>query len=299
MGNRRRKDRAEQRRKAAALLRRLLGLASRAAAAAAAIGLLGWSGWQVHRFATTSPRLAIQTIEVEGNLRASTAEIERLLGIARGENILLADLDRGAAQIREHPWIRQVRIRRTFPQALTIEVLERDAVALVDLGHLYLVDGEGELFKRAMAGDPMDLPVITGLSREAWSERPMEARERIEDVLRVLETYAQSSVSRREPLAGVHWDRLEGYTLFLGDRGPAVRLGSEELARKLTRLERVLAFAAERGERLEWVGLDDRIRPGRVAARRAEDEERPGGRLARKEQAARRAHEKEQRRGTG
>lgn len=299
MGNRRKKDRAEQRRVAGALLRRIAGSLARLTAVAVAIFAVGWCAWGVHHFATTSPHLAIETIEIRGQVRASPAEIERLLGIARGENILLAQLDQGEARILQHPWIKRAQVRRSFPQGLEVEVLEREAVALVDLGHLYLVDGGGELFKRAIAGDPLDLPVITGISREAWIERPMEAQERIEDVLSVLDTYAQSSVAERERLSEIHCDPLEGFTLYLGDRGPAVRLGSGELEQKLARLEQVLRFSQRRGERLEWVGLDNRTRPGWIAARRVDEREDFQRKFAGQEKAARRIDEKEQRRKTG
>lgn len=299
MGNRRKKDRAEQRRVAGALFRRLAVGLTKLTALASALALVGWCVWQAHHFATTSPRLAIETIEIIGNDRASAAEIERFLGIVRGENILQAELDQGEARILQHPWIESASVRRSFPQGLEIEVLEREAVALVDLGHLYLVDGGGELFKRAMAGDPLDLPLITGISREAWIERPMEAQERIENVLGVLDTYAQSSVAQRELLSEIHCDPLEGFTLYLGDRGPAVKLGSGELEPKLARLEQVLRFAQGRGERLEWVGLDNRTRPGWIAARRVDEGEEFQRKFAGQEKAARRMDEKEQRRKTG
>lgn len=268
------KDRAEQKRQTAALLRRVGRIAARSTAYAAVVAVAAWGIYEGHRFLTTSPSLALESIDIVGNDRASAYELERMLGVARGDNLLLADVSAAEQGLLEHPWVAKAEVRRRFPQGLVIEVLEREAVALVDLGHLYLVDRDGEVFKRAMPGDPLDLPVVTGLAREEWSERSGEAREKIGEVLDVLEVFAKSGIGSRQAVSELHVDETEGFTLYLGDRGMAVKLGRGELAAKLARLEQVVAFAEGRGERLRLVRLDNRTRPGWIAARLSQGGER-------------------------
>ena len=222
------------------------------------------------RWTLTTPRLAIETIEITGNDRATEGELLQYLAIGRGENILRVDLAAAHDRVSHHPWVRSVSLARRFPQGIDLTVVERQPVALVDLGHLYLVDGSGEVFKRAKPGDPLDLPVITGLSRTDWAARPEEARQRLEEALHALGAWGERERSRSLPVAEIHLDEGEGPTLYLGERGPAVKLGHGDFERKLDRLIQVLVEVERRGERVELVRLDNRARPGWIAARLAD-----------------------------
>ncbi|WP_373044210.1 cell division protein FtsQ/DivIB [Vulgatibacter sp.] len=270
MSNRRKIDRAEQARRALSLTRRLAIFTLRVCGLLAAVAAVCGGGWAAIRWVTTTPRLAIVDFEISGNDRAREGEIRQLLGIAPGENLLLADLGSAHDRLLDHPWIREVSLERRFPQGVDIAVVERQPKALVDLGHLYLLDERGEAFKRAQPGDPLDLPVITGLPREDWSDKPEETRLRLDEALHALGAWAERERSRSLPVAEVHLDEGEGVTLYLGERGPAVKLGHGDFERKLDRLARVLAEVERRGERVELVRLDNRARPGWIAARLAE-----------------------------
>jgi len=235
------------------------------------IAAIGLGGREAFRFATTSPMLAIDEITVIGNVRTSDRAIRRALGFTTGDNLLLAATGEAEERLRDLPWIAAATVSRSFPQGIEVVVLEREATALVDLGHLYLVDREGEVFKRVMPGDPMDLPVITGLSRDEWTERPIEARAKLGEVLDALGIYGESEIARSLPIAELHFDETEGLTLYLGDRGLAAKLGSGDLERKFERLALVVGWAERRGEELELVRLDNRTRPGWIAARLSGD----------------------------
>lgn len=269
MSNRRKIDRAEQARKAGHLAVAILVFSLRLAGFSAAVAGVVWCAMQARTWLVSSQQLAIATIEITGNDHATEAEIRRLLGIAEGDNLLTADLGAARDRLLQHPWIRHAELSRTFPQGIRIAVLERRAVALVDLGHLYLLDESGEAFKRALPGDPIDLPVITGLPRGDWATRPEETRQKLDEAMQALEAYAVRERSRTWPVSEVHLDPAEGVTLYLGDRGVAARLGQGDFAGKLDRLERVLAEVERRGEQVELVRLDNRARPGWIAARMA------------------------------
>ncbi len=270
MANRRRIDRAEQARNALSLAKRIAIFTLRVTGLLLAVASICGGGYGAYRWITTTPKLAIETFSITGNDRAAETEIRALLGIGPGENILLADLGSAHDRLLGHPWIREVSLARRFPQGLDIAVVERRPLALVDLGHLYLLDERGEVFKRALPGDPLDLPVITGLPRGDWAERPEEARQRLDEALHALAAWGERERSRALQAAEVHLDEAEGVTLYLGDRGPAVKLGHGDFERKLDRLDRVLAEVERRGERVELVRLDNRARPGWIAARLAE-----------------------------
>ncbi len=260
--NRRRVDRVpgERRRKAAAALRFAFPFAVLALCLAGA-------GFGVWRVAVVGSLLRIDEIRFEGLSRATAQELLELSPVAVGDHLLAVDPDAVAAALRRHPWIASVEVRRRFPAALEVAVVERRARALVDLGALYLVDERGEVFKRATPGDGLDLPVVTGIGREEWVEHRDDVEPRLAGALALVDRWTERGLDRRAPISEIHLDADYGTTLWAGEEGVEIRLGQGELPEKLWRLERVLAAVDAEGQRAEVLHLDNRRRPDWVAVR--------------------------------
>ena len=260
--NRRRVDRVpgERRRAVAAVA----GRALRPRAGAAAVALACALAW---RAAVQGDLLRIREIRFEGLSRASAEELLQISPVQRGDHILLVDTDLLAAALRRHPWVAAAEVRRELPRTLAVAILERRPAALVELGGLYLVDDRGEVFKRALPGDGLDLPVITGISREAWVERRADVEPLLAAALALLARWSERGLDRRAPVSEIHIDADFGTTLWAGDEGLEIRLGQGDLPDKLDRLERVLSALAADGRRAEVLHLDNRRRPDWVAVR--------------------------------
>ncbi len=262
--NRRRVDRVpgEGRRR----LRRTASLVLLPALALAASGGLALLAW---RHGVEGDLLRIREIRFSGLSRASAEELRELSPVRRGDHLLLSDVAAAEAALRRHPWVADVEVARRLPPALEVSVVERRAAALVDLGGLYLLDANGEVFKRAVPGDGLDLPVVTGIARDAWVERRAEVEPLLAAALTLLDRWAERGLDRRAPVSELHVDPDFGTTLFVGPRGLEVRLGIGDLAEKLVRFERVLSALEAEGQRAEVLHLDNRRRPDWVAVRLA------------------------------
>lgn len=224
------------------------------------------AGHAAYRWLITSPTFSIGEIMISGIERTSDRDLRSWLGISEGDNVFVTDTAAAERRLASLPWVEDARVRVRFPQGLAVEVLERRAVALVDLGHLYLVDPRGRVFKRAMPKDPLDLPVITGLPRDDWAEGGI-ARDRLLRALETLEALSAHPVLSGLPPQELQVDEAGGLTLFLGERGMMVLLGSGDLEKKLDRLSLVIDEAERLGKRVEMVRLDNRTRPEWIAAR--------------------------------
>ena len=260
--NRRRVDRGPGERG-----RALAAIATRAAwplASVAGVALAGLVAW---RIGLQGDFLRIREIRFEGLSRATPAELLEISPVQRGDHLLLCDTDIVAAALRRHPWVADVEVTRDLPDALSVRIAERRAAALVDLGGLYLVDDRGEVFKRAVPGDGLDLPVVTGISREAWVERRAEVEPLLSAALALLARWAERGLDERAPVSEIHIDPDFGTTLWAGEDGLEVRLGQGDLPDKLERLERVLSALAADGQRADVLHLDNRRRPDWVAVR--------------------------------
>lgn len=259
--NRRRPDRAEQlhsaRAAAAGIGRVLIGLAL----IAGAIGGT-WAGARAAlRWATISRTFALDALDVSGNRRLSADEIRAASGLALGQNVFRADLDEAARGLEQIPWVRRAQVVRVLPRTVQIRVEERTPVAQVSLGTLYLVDEDGELFKRASPRDGVDLPVVTGLSRERFDGDRAAVRE---DLGLALDLIAEVSRRRLPELSEIHVDPDLGLTAYLADGPTAVALGRGDLPGKLDRLERAQDELRRRRLAVSKVDLTDARHPDRL-----------------------------------
>jgi cell division protein FtsQ len=259
--------------------RRWLARAASRAARAAGVAVLAALGVLAVRHALAGDLLRIRELRFEGLTRTTAQELRELSPVQRGDHLALCDTDLVEAALRNHPWIASVEVRRALPPALEIRVVERRAAAIVDLGGLYLVDTAGEVFKRAAPGDGLDLPVVTGIGRDAWVDRRAEIEPLLSGALALVERWAERGLERRRPISEIHLDGEFGTTLWAGAEGTEIRLGHGAIPEKLARLEQVLAAVEEEGRTAEVLHLDNRRRPDWVAVRfAAEGLSRPRGR---------------------
>lgn len=265
-----------------------LGAALRTLAAAGVSAALSLGLWQAWRWATASPVFALREIQFTGLVHESERELTRKSGLVPGENLFRADLPRAARALESQPWIAAVRIERRLPRTLLVTVEEHRPAALVQAGPLYVLDDEGRLFKRAAPEDGLDLPVITGFSRDAWQQRAApatggawraepgrslrpELQLRLLSALHLLDSW-QVAGFNVSALSEVRLDDDGAFTLFAHDAGAGegavqeIRLGPKDLALELRRLAQVRAALGRRGERATRIDLDNPARPDQAAA---------------------------------
>lgn len=104
------------------------------------IGLpMGLAGWMM-----SSESFALTRVTVEGSPRVPAHWIRRALEPERGANLLTLPLERVRRRIESHPWAAGVSVRKELPDRLHVDVVEREAVAVLEEeGALYYVDAGG------------------------------------------------------------------------------------------------------------------------------------------------------------
>ncbi|WP_448623850.1 cell division protein FtsQ/DivIB [Geodermatophilus sp. URMC 64] len=133
--NRRRRVRSRRQRRLRALL--LVPLLATAA----------WVLW-------ASPLLAVRTVQVDGSVSLTAAEVRDAAGVTTGTPLLRVDVDAARTRVARLPQVAAVQVTRGWPSSVVITVTERVALAVVESdGQRYLVDDEAVLFD-TITGDP-------------------------------------------------------------------------------------------------------------------------------------------------
>jgi cell division protein FtsQ len=224
--------------------------------------------YSLHRYALTTTRFGIRDIELEGAKRLSPDEVRSLAGIELGKNLFAFDTRAAEERLLRDPWVSSAHILRRLPNALRIEISERDAAALAVLGDRpFLVTSEGEPFKEVKPEDPLDLPLITGVSAADWARDRVGAEERLRTGVDLIRQYERLGMARVHPAQEVNL-QPSGYTvLTVGQKGIALELGRAPFARKLAMAAEVVGELGAKGRTPGMVFLDNEAHPERVVVR--------------------------------
>ena len=227
----------------------------------AALASLAWIGFQLDGWAGSSQHFALRTVDVHGLRRATEKELLRLAGVAPGMNLWSLDSTAVAQAMAAHPWVRTVEVTRSLPDTLRLRVEERAPVALASLGDLYVVDADGAPFKRVSPAESLDLPLLTGLTREQAEKDPAGTAVRLREALGVVDVYQHAF--ERPRLSEIQIGE-SGFELITAD-GVRVVVGRDGLDGQLRRLQRVRDELQHRGLAAAAIHLENRVRPGWVA----------------------------------
>jgi len=219
------------------------------------------------RHLRASPHFAIQHIEIRGNQHMSSEAVLETAGIALGQNVFAVAPEEVKRRLMQQPWIESVVVHRRLAGSFSIELRERRAVALLALSELYLVSDDGVAFKPLAAGDPYDMPIITGIELTQVTEDRRASASALMSVVALLHDYQDAGLWRREVISEIHVEQDGALSLYVGSDATQVRLGKPPFRQKLERLQEVISLLSSQKTRAAYVLLDNQRRLDRVTVR--------------------------------
>jgi cell division protein FtsQ len=187
---------------------------------AAVLGVLA-TGLGVLTWALDRP---VRAISMDGAFqRVSPGQIEKAVAPLARAGFMSADLDDIQRAVEALPWVDHARISRHWPNSLHVTVTEQTAAAR--WGDSGLLNTRGQLFVRAAAHVPAELPALSGPegTESEVAQRYLSAQGRmLEAGMRI---------------AALRLDERGAWELDL-DSGVTVRLGRRDVEERLERFIR-------------------------------------------------------------
>jgi len=186
-----------------------------------------------------SPYFQVRKIQVEGCLRHTPAQILYMAGIKPRVNLLSLDLKYICQCMENSPWIERAKIKRILPDQLAINIIERKAVALINLNQLYLVDKKGTIFKKAEKEDGLAFPILTGITWDNLMNHQHIYTPLITQALTLMDLFEEEGI----PLATIseiHLDITFGLTVFTTYHATQIEMGFPPFQEKCKRLSTIL-----------------------------------------------------------
>ncbi|NDD91311.1 FtsQ-type POTRA domain-containing protein, partial [bacterium] len=139
-------------------------------------------------------------------------EVSSLAAVPLGQ-VSLISLELEAIQKRlfTNHWVRDVILTKRFPQTLSIQVIYRQPLALLQgpQGVLKYVDSDGSLFGPVTLKGRSDLPLIHGLPQGAAGEKLLVQS------MAALKLWAGHPWKTSNQISQLTWDDEEGFTLWI------------------------------------------------------------------------------------
>lgn len=191
--------------------------------------LVGGGLWVVY----LSPFLDVDEIRLSGIANASTERISGITDDLIGDPMARIDIDRASDRIRKLPWVKEVKIKRSWWGGdISVSVIERTPVAVQAAADGFaLVSREGKILQKVSGAG--GFPVIEGVANiEGWLNEAEPALETAEQLGSVQDLAGQVRAIVAAESGEVFLDLLEGGWVRLGD--------SRELPEKLRSVRTVL-----------------------------------------------------------
>jgi len=105
----------------------------------------------------------IQSVYLEGRSRTALADINKALGMTKGQSIFRADLEIMRTELEKIDSVKMAAVERALPHTLYVRIVEREPVALwQNNAKLALVDDAGIVMNGIDAAPYAHLPLIIG-----------------------------------------------------------------------------------------------------------------------------------------
>ncbi|MFW0777422.1 MAG: cell division protein FtsQ/DivIB [Rickettsiales bacterium] len=112
---------------------------------------------------TIDAGFSLEAMYLEGRSRTSMAEIEKALGVKKGDAILRLSLDEAREKLEKIPSVRSAAVERALPGTLYVRIIEREPVALwQSKGRVTLIDDNGVVMNDVDRAPYQHLPLVVG-----------------------------------------------------------------------------------------------------------------------------------------
>jgi cell division septal protein FtsQ len=201
--------------------------------------------------------LKVQRVIVGGSRILRAQDVLALAGVPTNTPMSGVNLFDVQTRVRHQPFIKSVLVSRQMPDAIRIDLEERQPIASVNFGQVQYVDAEGVLLPADQTLGRFDLPMISGI-RNIKGLTPGKAVEsdQLVTAINVLQAALaiDSTVYHLISEVKINDDEI---VLYAADGGVPINLGKGDIARKLETLQSFWTKYVKPGdaEKLRYIDL--------------------------------------------
>ena len=202
--------------------------------------LMLFGGLAYYSFA--SSYFIIKEISIIGNKKLSAKKIRNKLNFQVGDNILIAPNQETTEELKEISCIKEVELRKNYPDKVSIFIQEKEPVVLINLDQIYGLSTNLELIPFDSPVDIPNLPIITGVDIPAVKTKPYHRleQEALSLAIKLVHKMGESSPNLLGNISEINIVPGPALKTYLIRPNILVDWGNENLDSKITNLRTIL-----------------------------------------------------------
>lgn len=182
---------------------------------------------------------SLKNIKMEGNRFVKRHELLSLVKIEPSVSLLEYDTRKIAAQVEQHPLIRQALVSRSLPSSLVIKVQEKEPIAILNNSKLLALDEKGQPMPMSRTEMFFDYPIISNIK---LPEKDSEKNHELNQVIDFLNFTKLKHFALYSEISEVSYSNNTGIYFYLNEGITPVIWGNGNLQKKSANLLKVLTL---------------------------------------------------------
>jgi cell division protein FtsQ len=225
----------------------------------------------LYKCIVSSPYIELTDVNITGVDEGIKHELIKIAGLSGRNCLLTLNLDEIKAKMERHPWIRSVELEKQFPHTLMVKAEKQSPMALASFDKLYYMNKWGKVFKEVGAGDDMDYPIVTGVSKGQAN-----ADEKLTLAARILETFASETGHwSLDDISEIHVNNGGDALIYSISLPFAIRVDGENLEEEKSKVKQVVSYLQSAGGVEAVSVIDMNYHDGAVVSYKKQDSDDP------------------------
>lgn len=180
-------------------------------------------------------------IKIANNKLLTESQIKELSTINVGQNIYSINKRKIVENIKSEPYVESVKIKRSLPNILKIEITERTVKFRLDYSGQYIyVDNQGYILEKS--SEPNDKILITGYSTtelEDGNKLNMEDLEKLSAVIQIMQEAENNGI--KNDITKINIEDKDDYKIYFDGLGKMAHFGdTTSINDKMTYIKKIL-----------------------------------------------------------
>jgi len=202
--------------------------------------------------------LAIQRVVIDGYRILPVQQISSLMNVPLKSPMYEVNIYDVRQRILQQPFVKTVCVNRIFPDAIHVQISEREPIATVNTGQLRYIDKEAFLLPQIETAVKLDLPIISridGLEKAQVGE--IVSNTELAEAIGLLQTAQKIDTAIYHSISEVNMNGGKDIILFSTDVGVPILIGRGEYGKKLILFQSFWSnfVKSQNADKLQYIDL--------------------------------------------
>ena len=195
--------------------------------------------WGANRWANYRQIFEVQEIAISGYEILDKENYQNIVDQFDIRSIHDVKMQKIAETIEANPFVKAARVSRRFPNQITINIVERKPLAILNMDSFFMLDGEAVVLPDHPYSQSAMVPILSGFNTalDLYPEGEQTYSIKVKEAVAILNKLSKGYPALYENISELTLNSHDEYVIILTDRPTRVILGKNDIFSKLNILK--------------------------------------------------------------